>query len=300
MGRTLDIEVVHDISPEDFIKNYLKKSKPVLLKGAAKNWDACKHWNLDFFKASFGESTVQVAEGKKWVSSKKPGYAAKFEYREVSVAEYIDGIQADPPKTDYLRFYPFFDKHPQLIKDLGMSMIYPMSDMKNKNRVKGRLFIGPKGTSTPIHHAPVSNLFVEVSGRKKWEIISPVYTPFIYPVPTRTAYFAAKADFRDPLGPDFPLFKYCDKIVVTLEAGDILFTPRFWWHGVSNVDATIAVSLWWTTLWSIFNSFSIFPQNVLFLFGSPNPILYRIAKKLGIATDEDSIADKISNIQNEK
>ena len=44
------IDTVESISKEDFIKNYLKKRKPLLIKGYAKNWENFDKWNLDYIK----------------------------------------------------------------------------------------------------------------------------------------------------------------------------------------------------------------------------------------------------------
>ena len=39
-----NVDVVNDISKEDFQENYFKKKKPLLIKNYASRWDAFDKW----------------------------------------------------------------------------------------------------------------------------------------------------------------------------------------------------------------------------------------------------------------
>ena len=44
------------------------------------------------------------------------------------------------------------------------------------------------------------------------------------------------------------MFKYCPVYQATLEPGDVLFNPPWWWHSIKNVDATtVGVASRWHT-----------------------------------------------------
>ena len=45
-----NVDIVNDISKEDFQKNYFKKQKPLLIKNFASRWDAFDKWNLAHIK----------------------------------------------------------------------------------------------------------------------------------------------------------------------------------------------------------------------------------------------------------
>ena len=44
-----EIDVVEEITAEDFIKNYVKPNKPVVIKKLSHQWPAYQKWNLDYF-----------------------------------------------------------------------------------------------------------------------------------------------------------------------------------------------------------------------------------------------------------
>ena len=47
-----------NLSYEDFIREYVKRKRPVIITDAAKDWPAVKTWNLEYFKARFGDVTL--------------------------------------------------------------------------------------------------------------------------------------------------------------------------------------------------------------------------------------------------
>ena len=44
------IETIETINHNDFRNNYMKKNKPVVMKGMMKEWEATKSWSLDYFR----------------------------------------------------------------------------------------------------------------------------------------------------------------------------------------------------------------------------------------------------------
>src|ERR1700730_15131408 len=43
------------LSYEAFIREYLKRKRPVIITDGAKDWPALKTWNLEYFKARYGD-----------------------------------------------------------------------------------------------------------------------------------------------------------------------------------------------------------------------------------------------------
>jgi len=58
--KTTPIERVRNISREDFIKNYYKPQKPVLIEGLTEDWAAFQKWNLDYIHQHAGEQIVPL------------------------------------------------------------------------------------------------------------------------------------------------------------------------------------------------------------------------------------------------
>lgn len=113
-----------------------------------------------------------------------------------------------------------------------------------------QIFVGKEGTGSPFHHASVYNMFYMVDGKKTWWFIDPYDTFLSYPV----AVLGNAAGILLCLWPNeynkeaFPLFKYCPVYTATLEPGDVLFNPPWWWHSIKNVTPkTVGVASRWHT-----------------------------------------------------
>ena len=102
------------------------------------------------------------------------------------------------------------------------------------------MYVGGPGTSTSLHCAGVSNLYVQAYGRKKWVLIQPEFTPFMYPALGLGLNWQSRVDFRDPNDEAVRCIATSTSIETILEPGDILWNPPFVWHGVMNVTQSIA------------------------------------------------------------
>jgi len=58
--RTTPITRVQDISKADFIKNYYKPQRPVLIEGLTKNWSAYEKWNLNYIQERAEDQVVSL------------------------------------------------------------------------------------------------------------------------------------------------------------------------------------------------------------------------------------------------
>ncbi len=86
-----NVDVVTDISKEDFQKNYFKKQKPLLIKNFASRWDAFDKWNLAYIREKAGDQEVPLYDNK-------PADAAKSSDAPVThmkMKDYIDTIKTD-------------------------------------------------------------------------------------------------------------------------------------------------------------------------------------------------------------
>ena len=50
------------LSSDDFVENHLKPSRPVIMRGAATEWDWRRKWTRRSFSSSFGERIFQTGE----------------------------------------------------------------------------------------------------------------------------------------------------------------------------------------------------------------------------------------------
>ena len=117
-----------------------------------------------------------------------------------------------------------------------------------QRNILAKLYVGGPQTSTSFHCAGVSNLYVQVYGRKKWVLISPRFTPFMYPALSKGSTGSRESTSGIPITPPVRSIAMSIAMNAMLEPGDVLWNPPFVWHGVLNLTESIAVSLWWTNV----------------------------------------------------
>src|ERR1700749_4246764 len=106
------IDTVDTISKEDFVNNYLKPRKPLIIRKQTADWPALQKWTFDYLKETVGDVTVQLYDSSKADPSKPKNVSAT----EMKFGEYIDLIQKEP--TDLLIFLSDPKKYaPKLLED---------------------------------------------------------------------------------------------------------------------------------------------------------------------------------------
>ena len=102
------------------------------------------------------------------------------------------------------------------------------------------------GTGALMHCADNMNTFLLLEGRKRWTLIDPSYFLLAYPFLSHTNNYQLSLVRSEEESAELPLFRYCPRYEVELEAGDVLFVPTWWYHCVKNREArTLAVAVRW-------------------------------------------------------
>ena len=232
--RFLDVPVETNISVKEFHKKYFKNPQPVVFKGVAKKWSAFQKWTPDFFKENYGDTKVILFDA----SVKALDSDQISETSTVDFKQFIEMMQSG--SKEYVRFCPILDKNPELLDDIDSDWFARYSNSKSKG-LKHQLFIGGKNTSTSIHSAIGSNLFVQVHGRKEWFIYDCDYSSLVQPKVDNSVFFRSFVNVKQP----DDIFKKAKGWRVVLEPGDILYNPPFFWHEVHNLDTTVGFGYRW-------------------------------------------------------
>ena len=240
------LPAVPDMSPEEFQSEYARPGRPVVIPGFANDVPALKKWSPEFFADRYGHLEVQSVDGRNRSLANIDDGTANFQTERVQWSEQIRRMKEGG--SDYLAFYgEVFQSDPGLVDDLEPDRIRPYLGRRLWNEPIPKLFLGAAGTSTQWHCAELQNLFVEVSGKKRWLMAAPSYTPCLDPriLTTSQQYCHSMIDFREPDIELFPLYQHLQLWEVILEPGDLLYVPPFWWHCVENLTDTTGVALWW-------------------------------------------------------
>ncbi|TND10620.1 MAG: transcription factor jumonji jmjC domain-containing protein [Bacteroidetes bacterium] len=268
-GRIMPIERRKDLSLKEFMNHYVRKGIPVVMEGAAADWDCVKKWSLEYFKELHGKDEIVLVDQSQ----------VDYPYELTTLAHVIDNIRSGGSK--YYRFYPLLSRHPEHLEEFDYKWL---RDRRTKPVWFDafQVFIGGAGTYTALHNANQSNLFVQVYGEKKWVLYSHYYTPIIDPAPVSNVYRSAPGKKESgPFNPfeeeldftgHYELFKYLDGYSVHLKPGDVFWNPPFYWHAVKNPTDSIGVGYRWS---SPFYSFKISPLYMTLDCFARNPPIWK-------------------------
>ncbi|KQS89996.1 cupin-like domain-containing protein [Chryseobacterium sp. Leaf394] len=238
------IDVVDDITQEDFIEKYLKPRKPVVIKNMARKWPAYQKWTMEYVKEAVGDVEVPLYDSKK----ADPAAPINTPTTKMKFADYIDLIQREP--TD-LRIF-FFDPIKQA-KKLLEDYISPKDLMGGFLDKFPSMFFGGKGSVTFLHYdIDLAHIFhTHFNGRKHVLLFENKWKQRLYKLPYAT-YALEDYDIANPDFAKFPALDGVEGIECFLEHGDTLFMPTGWWHWMKYLDGSFSISLRaWDKSWAV-------------------------------------------------
>lgn len=245
MGINLKpIDIVDDITREEFIEKYLKPRKPVVIKNMARNWPAYQKWTMEYVKEAVGDVEVPLYDSSK----ADPAAPINASAAKMKFADYIDLIQREP--TD-LRIF-FFDpiKH---AKKLLADYIAPKELMGGFLDKYPSMFFGGKGSVTFLHFdIDMAHIFhTHFNGRKHILLFDYKWKERLYKLPYAT-YALEDYNIETPDFTKFPALDGVEGIECFLEHGDTLFMPTGWWHWMKYLDGSFSISLRaWDKSWAV-------------------------------------------------
>lgn len=233
-GKVVPVDRVRNISPEDFRSRYLSKGIPVVIENGIKDWPLAKRWTFDNFISRFGESTIRLTQRK---GLSDDDWVDETEYtEEVVFGDFLRQVLANG--RTYMRFAPLLEQFPELLDDFDHEFFRRMTG--HAWGLTYQLFIGGKGSYTPLHNAITPFFFANACGTKRWALIPCRYLPLINPSTDGFGYnhSDAQVGVQDER---FAGFESIDRMEAVLQPGDVYFNPPWMWHAVENDSPTIGV-----------------------------------------------------------
>ena len=199
-----DIPRVKDITKEDFLKNFYKPQKPVVIEKFIEDWPAFTKWNLDYMKAVAGDKIVPLYDDRP--VSFKDGFNQP--HAKMQMAEYIDLLQKEPTK-----FRIFLWNILKEIPALQADFQYPDFGLK---LLKGlpMLFFGGAESYTFMHYdIDLANIFhFHFQGRKEIILFDQNQNKHLYKVP-HSLITHESIDFSNPDYAQWPALKNASGII---------------------------------------------------------------------------------------
>jgi len=232
--KTEPVARVQNISKKDFIEQYYKPQRPVLIEGLTKDWDAYQKWNLDYIQQKAGDQEVPLYNNEP-AKGKQSVYAP---VKEMKLAAYIEILKTEP--TDLrIFFYNILDSMPELLKDFE----YPDIGLKFFKRLPALFFGG--GDSKVFMHYDIDlpdSMHFHFHGNKSVTLFSPKQTKYLYRIPF-SIHNIDKIDMDNPDFETYPGLQYAKGIQADMKHGDALFMPSGYWHYIKYLNGGFSMTL---------------------------------------------------------
>jgi hypothetical protein len=237
-GARASIDVSSHLSRRDFYDQYYCRNRPVILQGLLAGSEAVRKWSPEFFATSFPTVRIEITTAR----ASDPAYERNFRrsVATVTMAEFVARLAANPESNDfYLVARNFFFANPAF-ESLRADLAPPAEiiDTTDRSPDSAKLWFGPKGTVTPLHHDEHSILFVQVYGRKHFKLIPSFDLPKLY---LEDRYYS-EVDPESVDATRHPAFRSASVANFILNPGDVLFIPVGWWHWVKSLDISISAT----------------------------------------------------------
>ena len=224
------------LSHRDFIVEYLRPLRPVIVTDALEPWPARERWTFDFFRLRYGMRQVTI-DG--------------CEYRFADLIDSVERSTGARP-APYFRNVLVATWAPELLADINPLPSYTRPNWLDSRLLPDRqslvaieLYIGGAGAAFPVLH--YDNLhthafLMQVRGVKDYVFYPPDASALLYPRGGRETNKSAIDDLERPDLQRFPLFARAVARRCRLSAGELLFVPAGWWHTARIVEPSITVS----------------------------------------------------------
>tara|TARA_R110002126_G_scaffold231603_1_gene376204 strand:+ start:311 stop:1183 length:873 start_codon:yes stop_codon:yes gene_type:complete len=232
--KLAEIPRVNNITKEDFIKNYFKLQKPVVIQRAIEDWPAFDKWNLSYMKNVAGDITVPLYDNRP--VQHKDGFNEP--HAKMKMADYVDLLKREP--TKYRIFlWNILKEVPELQKD------YTFPDFGLK-LLKGlpMLFFGGKDSYTFMHYdIDLANIFhFHFDGEKEIVLFPQSESKNLYKVP-HSLITHESIDFSNPDYEKWPALEKASGFKTTLSHGEVLYMPEGYWHYMKYRSPGFSMSL---------------------------------------------------------
>lgn len=265
------VEIITQPSFQRFQLHLDNNITPLLLTNVMSDWPAMQTWQDPQYLLRLtldGRRCVPVEIGETythvdWRQEIMPLHSFMYRYLRPT----------NPQEIGYLGQHNLFRQIPALQKDirtpdycytappestpasrLGLPPV-PLVDEPQKN-----VWIGPKGTRTPLHTDPYHNIFCQVVGYKYVRLYPPEATESVYPRgvdenginESNTSEVEIRLDQERSSNimveeeERFPLFlTQTDYREAIVGPGECLYIPAGWWHYIESLTTSYSVSFWW-------------------------------------------------------
>ena len=228
------VDKVETISKKDFINNYFKPQKPVVIERFIDDWPAYTKWSLEYMKKVAGDKTVPLYDDRP--VDYKDGFNQP--HATMKMSEYVDLLKKEPTKFRIF-LWNILKEVPVLQKDFS----FPDFGLR---LMKGlpMLFFGGKDSYTFMHYdIDFANIFhFHFEGKKQCILFDQQQNKYLYKIPN-SLITREDIHFSNPDIKKWPALKNAKGYITHLEHGNTLYMPEGYWHYMRNITPGFSMSL---------------------------------------------------------
>ncbi|MEH6703437.1 cupin-like domain-containing protein [Galbibacter orientalis] len=229
-----EIPRLKTISKDDFIKQYVKPQKPVVIEQLTQDWPAYKKWHLNYINEVAGDKIVPLYDDRP--VTHEDGFNEP--HAKMKMSEYINLLESKP--TNYRIFlYNLMKEVPSLQTDFK----WPAIGLKLFKQLP-MLFFGGENSKVFMHFdIDYSNiLHFHFHGKKQCIIFPPSQSKYMYKVP-HSLISREDIDFDNPDYEKWPALKNAEGYITHLNHGEMLYMPEGYWHYMKYETPGFSMSL---------------------------------------------------------
>lgn len=228
------IDVVENISREDFQNFYMIPQRPVIIKHLYGKDAKVYDWTFDYFSKELGHIDVGVFDDES--EERKDDRSYKKAPKTMKFGDYLELIQEKPTTKRLFLFNVFKHK-----KELHEHFKFPNIADKVLTFLP-LAFFGGQGAITRIHRDMDNScvFLTELAGYKRVVLFDPKYSQKLYQYPFSTH---TSIDVNHPDFVKYPALKDAKGIDCTIGPGDTIFMPAGWWHHIEYNTAGLGFAI---------------------------------------------------------
>jgi len=233
-----------------FIEQYDKLNKPVIIRGVTDKWLASgnikgqeyRKWTIENLVKRFGDTRFKVDE-------LDPVRDKKLKMKLRHFVHYMRYNEDEDPI--YLFDANFGDREPQLLEEYEVPKYFKEDFFEllgdhDRRPPHQWLVMGSSRSGSPFHIDPYKTAAWNalLQGRKRWFL----YPPGVIPPGVDNDSESEEEDYDAPepfvwLTENYPFLDTSKKpFECVQQAGEIIFVPSGWWHATFNLEDCVAVT----------------------------------------------------------
>ncbi len=228
-------EVQGCIGAKEFMREYVFRHKPVVMRGCGLEVRATSLWTPEYFLSD------ELRTWKPLIETAKEMKAIKVNHTYMSMSEFFDSYQSNP-------YYLINELDPESLK-ADVNLPPPLQCTRSVRQMKvAYLWYSSGWTESALHYDAQDNVHWMVEGSKEILLVDPIHSREVY------------HDFHDRVGFSpinvrrvdlnvYPRVRDANVYKVNITRGDMLYIPYVWWHLVRSGNepggSNVALSLAW-------------------------------------------------------